>query len=255
MRDRFGFENSKGLNLGIDVENKNVYLNDNHSRLVDTSFRYNPVEHDIGLDRYIVAVFQRKKQRRKSRGREAANDGSPLMYALKGINGYSISEADENIIYNRAGLLCQNRFDNESFDVIVPLPSSKPVAKRLAHICADEVGSQVVEDCFSKATNREVVAQLNQLSIQEHRKGLLELKKKLETNPNGEFTMKDVDRKLRGFISPIVLNPGGRGVYSRVLLVDDLVSTGSSFKSACEVLKGKYPYAHITCLTLLGPIV
>ncbi|WP_412504096.1 phosphoribosyltransferase family protein, partial [Shewanella indica] len=71
--------------------------------------------------------------------------------------------------------------------------------------------------------------------------------------PNGQFAMKNVDHAQRLHIVPISVNP----FYSpagKILIVDDLVSSGTSLKSAYNSLKNKDPNLEVECLTLLGPV-
>lgn len=235
--------------MGIDVKtkrnNKHITLNNNHDRLVVTDPDKNPVEHDIGLDKLITAIFQRKKAKNRS------GDGNPLIYALKEMKNCSISDADRQELYRNMLVIINKYYSENCFDEIVPLPSSKPVSLWVAKACSDALNIPLQKNAFFKATNANV---LNQLIGIEDDQEIIELRKLLEkSKPNGNFTMKDLTQHQREFVQPIKANPYYHP-KERILLVDDLVSSGASFKSAYSSLSDKFPQTNIECLTLLGPV-
>lgn len=232
--------------MGIDVSKKRVVsLNDGHDRLVVTAPDKNPVEHDLGLEKLLTAVFQRKKARNRK------GDGNPLIYALKNINKYSISEEDRNTLYRSMIRIVQSHYQGEAFDKILPLPSSKPVALWVAQACQSALDVSIERNAFVKATNANVLAQLQ--GIEGHQE-IVELRKLLEASkPNAQFVMKELSRFQRSFVEPIRLSPYFTPT-GRVLLVDDLVSSGATFKSGYSSIRNKYPDVEIECLSLLGPV-
>ncbi|AYV11554.1 MULTISPECIES: phosphoribosyltransferase [Shewanella] len=237
--------------MGIDIIEtrgsrlKEVRVNDAHDRLVITDPSKNPVEHDIGLELLITAVFQRKKSKTRK------GDGNPLIYALKGLHHFSISEESKLALYEKMATIVSNHYQGKKFDTVAPLPSSKPIALWLATTCCEILHVPIEKNAFFKATNANV---LNQLQGVNGGKEVIELRKLLEkAKPNGQFAMKDVDYAQRLHIEPISVNP----FYSpagKILIVDDLVSSGSSLKSAYNSLKNKDPDLEIECLALLGPV-
>ncbi|WP_412503958.1 hypothetical protein, partial [Shewanella indica] len=205
--------------MGIDIIQargsrlKEVRVNDAHDRLVITDPSKNPVEHDIGLELLITAVFQRKKSKTRK------GDGNPLIYALKGLHQFSISPESKLVLHRNMCTILSNHYLGKNFDVVAPLPSSKPIALWLAETCGKIMNTPIERNAFIKATNVNV---LNQLQGINGGKEVIELRKLLEkAKPNGQFAMKDVDHAQRLHIVPISVNP----FYSpagKILIVDDL---------------------------------
>ena len=240
-----------GVVMGIDVKKnrrektKQVSLNEAHDKLVVTEPDKNPVEHDIGLDELITAVFQRKK------AKDRTGDGNPLIYALKNMHGFSISDADKNVLYAYMKSIINHHYSGEEFDTIVPLPSSKPIALWLAEACHEVLNVPIERNAFIKATNANI---LNQLQGVQGGQEIVELRKQLEhAKPNGTFAMKELSQHQREFVEPVKANPYYKA-KERILLVDDLVSSGTSLKSAYNSIKNKSSQTSIECLTLLGPV-
>lgn len=232
--------------MGINVsKNKVVSLTDAHERLVVTALDKNPVEYDLGLEKLLTAVFQRKKARNR------AGDGNPLIYALKNMHKFSISEEDRALLQRTMTAIVKRHYQDEVFDNILPLPSSKPVALWVAQACQDALDVPIERNAFIKATNANVLGQLQGVDgLQE----IIELRKLLEANkPNATFVMKELSQFQREFVEPIRVNPFFIP-SGRVLVVDDLVSSGSTFKSAYKSLKSKCTNLEIECLSLLGPV-
>lgn len=233
--------------MGIDVvSNKEVLINHNHDRLVVTSYSKCPTFHDIGLDEQLTIIYQRKKNRKRS------GDGNPLIYALKGMNGYSMPEEDQAWLFNQAKEIIENNFVEGGFDWIVPMPSSRDVVMRACETCSDALYVDVLDQVFSKSTNAYVLNQLQGID----ESSVIKLRRRLERSPpNGVFTMKELTSEQRGHVDPIFLNEYKFRGDESLLLVDDLVSSGSTFISASKQLKEVYPDLNISYLSLLGPVI
>lgn len=231
--------------MGIDIINKKqVLLNDSHDRLVVTDVNKNPVEHHIELDKPILALFQRKKAKGRS------GDGNPLIYALKEMYSFSISKEDKDKLYASIQHIIENQFSSDQFDMIIALPSSKPVVMWVAEACRAVLDVQIERNAFIKATNINILNQIQDIDD----KDIIELRKTLEAaKPNGNFTMKDLSQHQRSFVEPVKVNPYYKP-FGRILLVDDLVSSGSTLRTAYQGLKSKNPDIEIECLTFLGPV-
>lgn len=76
--------------MGIDITvNGVVSFNPNHEKFVSTSVSFNPKLKNISVKGYrgnllIYSVFTRMKSNDN-------RDGNPLIYAMKGLKGYSIT--------------------------------------------------------------------------------------------------------------------------------------------------------------------
>ncbi|HCF3841121.1 TPA: phosphoribosyltransferase [Pseudomonas aeruginosa] len=184
----------------------------------------------------VYSIFRR----RKARGNDG--DGNPFIYALKGLNRYSISKEELWRFRPNYRRILGDFMGREPHDRIVPMPSSKPIARyvaRTAKRCQQE--SQLDVSLFRKRTMGEVLpeieAKLGSGEIPEkfHRdtKQLLSV---LSKSPASEFSMKHVPQTLRGFVSPLALNNDIDVTDAKILLVDDLLSSGTTLRTAHELL-------------------
>lgn len=232
--------------MGLNISKKKVVsLNDNHDRLVVTDPLKNPVEHDIGTCK-LTAVYQRKKSKSRS------GDGNPLIYALKGMHKFSISNADKNTLCTNMKKIVEKHYKNKNVESIIVIPSSKPIADWVGVACSEALNVPLSKVAFMKATNARV---LNQIQNIKDEKEIIELRKKLEAEkPNGAFKLKELSQHQRSFVNPILMNPYFVNKHKHILLVDDLVSSGTTIKSGYNALKEKYPDIEIDCLSLLGPV-
>jgi len=233
--------------LGLDISNKRVVsLNNTHDRLVVTDPLKNPVEYDI-IPCKLTAIYQRKKAKSRS------GDGNPLIYALKNMHKFSISNADKNTLCINMKEIVVKHYENTNFDSIVVIPSSKPIAEWVGVSCREALNIPSLDNnVFIKVTNAGV---LNQLKKIEGETEIIELRKRLETEkPNGIFKVKDLSQHQRSFVIPIIINPFFKNKYKNILLIDDLVSSGTTLKAGYDAFKGKYPDVEISCLSLLGPV-
>jgi hypothetical protein len=106
--------------VDIDLKNKIVSFSPTHEKNVDTSTILNPTETVVnGIP--IISIFKRK------RSEEFAADGNPLIYALKGIDGWKFRNPQQDII----GLLRQfiriSEKIKSEYDTIITVPSSNPL--------------------------------------------------------------------------------------------------------------------------------
>ena len=233
--------------MGIDItKEKVVSISEEHEQYVVTSLHKNPVQYHIGTENLLTAIFQRRKSKRRT------GDGNPLIYALKEINGFSISNADKDVLYMRMLDIISKHFSSTVFDAVVVLPSSKPVAQWTADACCQALNLTQIDRVFIKASNDVVLTQIKPFQTD---KQLIALRKRLETRkPDGIFSLKELSQHQRSFVNPVLLNPGVGLSVSRLLLVDDLVSSGTTLQSGCRLLKAQYPDIDIECLSLLGPL-
>lgn len=80
---------------GIDIDyiNKVVKFNNTHEDNIDTSTILNPTYSKIdNID--VISIFKRKSNDYKT-------DGNPLVYALKGLNNWYISEQDIKLLFKK----------------------------------------------------------------------------------------------------------------------------------------------------------
>lgn len=231
---------SLGKALGIDVREtedgrREVFYNAEHQNLLDTSTENKPHRQRVGA-LAVASIFRRRK------ARSGDGDGNPFIYALKGLNRYSIS--DEQLWQFRPNFLSTlgSYMSETPYDKIAPLPSSKPIARYVAKKAGRYQPEAVVEpQLFLKRSATEVLAELESKYDADEIPGKLKsqagaLIGTLRKSPNTSFAMKHVDQRLRDYIEPLVLAPNAPVAGHRILLVDDLLSSGATLRTAHRLL-------------------
>ena len=247
------------IGLGIDICEKNIVtINNTHQDGVDTSILSNPNDFLVGAGLQKIktsCIYKRKRLEKR--------DGNPFIYALKSKDGYSVNT--RNIALCRSDfyeILNKSTANNPQSTYYIPLPSSHKIANFLAKKAAITSGGSLVTDYLEKTINADIYAQI--LGIlgsgglnKNKKKGLKSLAKFLSGSPLKTFSMKDVDTNIRELINPIKLSSVDFEVLpppSLIVLVDDLVATGSTLCGAAAVLKGLYPNATISALAFISPV-
>lgn len=182
--------------------------------------------------------------RRNQRGGRA-DDGNPLIYAVKKLNSFTITRHWESWLFRRAlDIVTKQKADLAGFNVCIPVPSSSPFCGRFADLIADHLGIDViVPDFLQKRTIGDVLAEAlaNPPKV---RRGLQDpFAKQLQTwgavNGAATYQAKDVPVALRKLFKPLEATGEAPNLQGfKVLIVDDLFATGSSLLTMRELLEG-----------------
>lgn len=235
--------------MGIDVNAaKVVTFNPAHERRVVTDpTRPFPTATFGDLD--VASIFRRRRVKHDE------DDGNPLIYALKGKFGYTIAASDLRHIIRAGFQILPNALADAAFDIVVPLPSSSPVASILARRASRLVGGCPVIGCLDKATVAQVLATAPHPGAIPHRDRRVftsQLATLQRLPEDAVIEMKTVSLRVRNYFTPIVANDLANACAGRhVLLVDDIVGSGSSLVAARTAL-GDAGAASVAALTLLS---
>lgn len=239
--------------MGIDVsDNKEVSFSDAHESRVDTSLANNPQKCRTARGLTVHSIYRRMVTRTPMVG-----DGNPLIYALKSKSGYTIT-VDEICKFSPSFKAIVDKTMSAREDLVfVPVPSSHKVVsyftKRVARRSAN---STILDDLFVKKNCAEVYADLQQVVFPAKIKNDgVTLLRSLERSPGKIFSMKDVvEPKLRRYINPLKLVGTLPAGNREIILVDDLMSTGSTFDSAYALLKEAGISSGVEGLSLLSKL-
>lgn len=228
--------------MGIIVQGKKVVFDAATNDLVNCSVADNPVVQRVGNGR-VYSVFRRVGERRD--GSSHKGDGNPLMYAMKKINGYSIDRANLVAFLPEFYGVLGKLIPHIKADFVLPMPSSSVVAEYFAKRVAREFCVPMYKGWLAKKTFQEVVVDLDTLLgsgvgfKRDDRRELDQLRKDLvQSPPSASFSMKKVPMHLRKHFSPFkLLAPHLVPANASALLVDDLLATGTSLRSAASILK------------------
>lgn len=230
--------------MGINVyQNKSVVLDHTHQKLVDTSVEGNPTEGTVS-DINLKYVFRRRSIHDQKSSAPTYGDGNPLVYALKQMQGYSIQPMYRTMLFNRAREILQNMKGSIEGDILVDVPSSKPLCREFLNLAAPELLIPKREsDFLRKRTIGEVLSDFNdgipELGKRDARTFKSELSLLRKADPSEVFQMKAVRTiKARQFFQPFTVDGDPSIVEGKlVILLDDLVATGSSIVSVSQCLR------------------
>lgn len=232
--------------MGINVAGKAVSYTGAHQQLVNTDPALNP-SFTVIKKLTIHSIFKRERHNSLS------GDGNPLMYALKKKNNYSIDKTEIIKFFpDFYQILGKYLVGNVSLN-IVPMPSSHGISLGLAKRIQRQIPNSVLAPhLFSKRNCQQVYNDL--ITIQNPPKSyeFKQLLASLKKNPNLPLSLKEVDVKLRKHTNPLTLNGPLPIAGAPVLLVDDLLATGTTLVCARDLLCGANVGLNVSGLCLLS---
>ncbi|WP_282153958.1 phosphoribosyltransferase [Ruegeria atlantica] len=226
--------------MGLNIDrNNNVMFDDTHQRRVDTSLDKNPSKGRVGnVD--LRFVF------RRNRTGDLDRDGNPLIYALKGMNGYGIVDFYRRKFFKRAEDIV-NVFAHEvDADFVMPVPSGYSFCSEFAEELSGWLGLPFLSpDFLDKKTVGEALAdaKANPVNIKNKRTKRLytsQLYQWQHMDSGQHVAMKELDKKIRGYVRPMkLIGDTSHLAEKKVLIVDDLMSSGTSIRCAAELLQSQ----------------
>jgi hypothetical protein len=238
--------------MGIEVSKTNqVSINHRHENGVDTSLDGNPSRgHLKGIP--LVHVF------RRNHNGSRRDDGNPLIFALKGMRGFSITPFWEKQLMKRAvQIISSASEDFAEIDYCMPVPSSSPLCGKFAALVAHTLEKPIIDPTFlRKMKVGEVLAEVK-ANPPRVRLGLKvaftsQLSTLERTDQNREWQAKEVDISIRHLFHSFILEGEAPPLADRhVLLVDDLFATGSSILSLRQVVQNQLG-ASVSAMCLLS---
>ncbi|MEB2026095.1 hypothetical protein ACD588_15670 [Xanthomonas campestris pv. campestris] len=181
----------------------------------------------------VFAIFRRVK---------ADNgDGNPLIYALKGRGGFSISRREVFKFIPDMSNSITNLVPHLTVDAIMAVPSSHGIANIVARRISKATGLPLLPCGFLKKKNSLVVSELiyRQKNVPLRKReqvAIGEIISLLQKNPGQDFSMKDVKVRDRAHVEPIQWNTTIPFPSGSLLLVDDLLATGQSLAVMSRLL-------------------
>ena len=242
-----------GTNMGIRVNNaKVVSINDAHEEGVNTSLENNPTSSKAkGLRVHHIFSRNRKGQRR--------DDGNPLIHALKQQEGFTITAHWKSQLLNRGRtIICSMPNELSDFDYCLAIPSSSAFCGECANLVSETLGVPMMGDVpFRKKLIREMladVADFPPMTPGMRVKYTTQLNSWQNANPESICRAKFVNTSIRPLFQFLTLIDGARDIANRrLIVVDDIMSSGSSLLSAREVLVNQLG-AVVVGVTFLGPL-
>ena len=243
-----------GTHMGILVDNaKVVSINDAHQEGVDTSLEKNPTS-SVAKGLRVHHIFSRN---RKGRRRD---DGNPLIHALKRQKGFTITAHWKSQLLNKGRTIVGSMQDELSdFDYCLAIPSSSTFCDECAVLVSETLGVPMLgEALFRKKLIGEMLADVAASPPRMKPSMRVKYTSQLNTwqsaDPEVICHAKSVDTSIRAHFQFLKLIDGVPDIaYRRFIVVDDIMSSGSSLLSAREILVNQLG-AEAVGVTFLGPL-
>ena len=231
--------------MGIVITDGLVTIDHGINSHLITSEKGNPKHSLLKNNLAVTSVFTRLKStgaERSKRQSKKAGDNCPLIYAFKGLDGLHTNAATKKELL-RIGLRIFIYKIKPDLDVdsVISMPSSSNLSLMVGAYCAREIGVQLSPNIFLK-TDLDTAF----LTLEKHKqKGIItyseykSLAKRLNRRAD-TFFLKNIPPKYRHLFSPLVLNKENCFKGRKVLLVDDLLSTGTTLSIAADILRSNY---------------
>ncbi|EFB70987.1 phosphoribosyltransferase [Providencia rustigianii] len=244
----------------VDERNKLVEVDHSHNHFCITTAIGNPTTTLLDNNLKVTSIFARTKSRRNKHVRKPIGDNNPMLYALKGL--HQVRATRRSIIdLNQSYRQILPKFLAAGFvwDWLIPLPSSSNLTALFAKKVIKHSGiGEYHHDIIIKNSAQHTLDSLYNLPIRSSERSALheDTKRFISFNsPKTPFEIKSITRvKLRKYINPLTWGniPSNISVPCNILLVDDMVTTGTSLMAAFKLLKQRYPIVNIEALTLFG---
>jgi hypothetical protein len=249
--------------IDIDVRNKKVGFNPNHEDNINTSIILNPTTNNInGMT--VYSIFKRDRNDNHN------YDGNPLIYALKGINGWEFINPKEDIINLLKQFIYITRKISLNYDTIMIVPSKNELNIKFLHRLNKIINSKnVITDYLEKLSSYEVYDEYidwnkmyndNPDEFEINERLLNRYFSDMENNNSGFFSFKFIKNpELRKYIKKTMkVNEIKTLDYSNffnnkdVLVLDDTISSGKSISETTTLLSEMFIPKSITVITLFS---
>lgn len=239
--------------MGIEVSaTKFVTINDQHQHGVNTLVASNPTRGYLAGTR-TLHVFKRNHM-----GNRYRDDGNPLIHALKGTRGYGIQAYWRSQFDTRATQILTSCLPEiQKNDYLLPTPSSSPFCANFTAQVSQLSSVPILPATFlDKRTIGEVLADI-QANPPKVKPGLQEafddevhvLQRADQNMPYKTKKAANRVRTLFRFFKTVNQVPDIDG--KRILIVDDLLATGSSLFSMRDILQNQHG-ARVSYLSYLS---
>ena len=223
--------------IDINLKMKTVTFTDKHENYVDTSGKLAKKKID-GIDTYML--FKRKKD-----FSSLVSDGNPLVYALKNLNSWKITNKEELMkrIQDSIKQLPKS-------DIVIMVPSSNPLMKEISKYITSS-GAELLESCLFKKTKEEVLSEMDfseftDFELDEIDRGFDKMGTYFESKHFPKFLLEKLSVsifKTHSNYSPKEKKNNELAIKIKdknILIIDDTISSGFSLSSCSKIIKEQY---------------
>ena len=231
--------------IDVDKDNRIVYYNPNHQNLVDTSDNGFTTKEINGIKTYML--FKRKKDLLRK-----VSDGNPLVYALKSKNGWSIPEKDKSLIFK---IIDEIVLGIKKYDTIILVPSSTPLITQFSKFIKHD---RILDKCLFKRTKDEILDDLPFMNFTDKEIELFNTS--LDKMKGAYFEAKHFPKNkklIEKFETNMFKIHGGfnKEINNKsILVVDDVISSGSTLSKCTEAILESYFPKNVEQLSLFSNV-
>lgn len=245
---------------GIDIDNLNkiVFFNDTHEKNINTSIYDNPTVSYIN-DIKVISLFKRLRNDNKT-------DGNPLVYALKGLKGWSIDSDNLNKLYNRLNQIIEKL--NDKYDTIILVPSSNILNNEILYKLNDIIKFDYqITDYMQKMSSDDVYDNYidwkglyKDFPTKNIQNIINDSFKRMENENDDIFSFKYIPSQYRPYITKTMKKNYSIIEYADkingkdIIILDDTISSGNTLSEMSSDIISTYTPKSVTCITLFSSL-
>ncbi|CFQ34406.1 Phosphoribosyl transferase domain [Yersinia bercovieri] len=245
--------------MGLTLEGNLVTVDHSHHNWLITTPAGNPtVEMCNGL--IIYSIFKRRKasgKQQRNRKQRQLGDNCPIIYAIKGKEGLTT----DVLSIKKLNLSFKTIVDDIAikeplgYQMVISMPSAHNISHIIGKRFAKKFQSIHIKDILRKISIAEAFDLLRRadVSVEDSKSLSFRIKKQqTEVGYQGNFSLKGIPIEFRDVLPPLSIHNRLQLEVdpTRILIVDDLLASGTTLLTAETLIKTLYPYAtvHAACL-------
>jgi hypothetical protein len=246
--------------VGFCIENNCVYVDHKTRDYCETHDKVEPIFTTTKCGLVVYSIFLRRSNKTLKKD---VGDNCPMIYALKKQQGL-YTTLHQAFHFSQSSQMILNRFlVDRSYDCVVPMPSSSNISMILAkRVIKVQGGTGFIGlDLLVKVSLEDALKQVidhENLPYEVRSTLARSIRAKLKLG-DSKLSLKEIKPEFRKYLTPIkrsstdfrqshMISP------QKILLVDDLLSTGVTLIHAKQLLQSMFPHAEIEALCLFSAL-
>jgi hypothetical protein len=243
--------------MGLNISGNVVDVDHSHNQHLNTGRHGNPVVQQVPAKQpelTVYSTFQRHKapqSKSRDRNNRKVGDNCHLLYALKGKDGLTTTfGAMRRLLLNFDSIIEDMLDQVDRYDVVIPMPSEHNISRIYADRLARRFNCEVKFNVFDKISAEQALELLHVSPLSSSEKSRV----KARLDPS-KFSLKNVPIDFRQHFPPIAIGPGGIPLeFTRFLLADDLLATGTTLVAAKRLIQTVIPGAIVDAACLFSAV-